>query len=341
MEKQVDANNKDFFYQNHFHDYDHIVSKLIIGTEKMEFFPLVSVIMPVYNHPEYFKKSLQSVINQKCDFNYEIIVVDNGHPDFQLRNQRVVEEFKCAKIRYYVNTDNLGGNGSCNRGVNLANGKYITFCHDDDIFFDNTLDKLINVLKKNNLSTEAIFGGYDVIDEHDCIIADCGKRESIILKKKYGYKITISDLLYENYTNGCGALYNKDAFIQMGGYNPDYVPCADYALNIKYVSLYGGIALVDKTFLYRVSSQSDSSKVYIQISDINRVIKYNILNSGYVNRFFPRFIINSNLKATTYSLHSKWASNHLSFTRYLPYRIINLMWMLVLQVSRFYRSFRR
>lgn len=341
MVKQVDANNKVFYYQNHYHDYDHIVSKLIIGTEKMDYSPLVSVIMPIYNHPDYFKKSLQSVINQKCDFDYEIIVLDNGHPDYQLRNQRVVEEYQCAKIRYYVNVENLGGNGSCNRGVSLAKGKYISFCHDDDIFFDDTLEKLICVLKEKDLSAEAILGGYDVIDEHDNIIPNCGKRDSFIFKKKYGYRVTIGDLLYENYTNGCGALYNKEAFIQIGGYSPDYVPCADYALNVKYVGLYGGIALIGKTFMYRVSNQSDSSKVYLQISNMNKKIKYNILKSGYVNKFFPKIMINSNINATTYSLYSRWADNQVSAIRYLPYRIINRIWMLVLQVLRFYRSFGR
>lgn len=43
-------------------------------------YPFISIIIPTYNHANFLKKSLKSVLNQKYH-NWEIIVIDNESTD--------------------------------------------------------------------------------------------------------------------------------------------------------------------------------------------------------------------------------------------------------------------
>lgn len=323
---------KGFEYKNHLSDIEHVVSRLVVGTDNAKEKPLVSVVMPVYNHPDFFRKSLQSVINQKCDFNYEVVIVDNCHPDFQHRNQQIVEELYCDKIRYYINEENIGGVGSENRGVQLAKGEYITYCHDDDMLTENALQILIDWSKKISNSHSAIFGNLITIDENDNTIRRYDEWSSFFLKRKKIYKVSMYDFLQKNYTNGCGSLYHRDEFLEIGGFNADYIPCPDYALNVKYTSLFGSYAIRDITLRYRVSQQSDSSSVYRLLVEGGKRIHDAIIKSGYVKKI-PQIFIKSNQMCRYYHLYSTWSKKPKGIS-FLCYRIINHFWLIMSNMSR-------
>lgn len=323
-----------FNYPNHFYDNDHVISKLVIGRDDVNKNPLVSVVMPVYNHPDFFRKSLLSVINQKCDFEFEIIVVDNGHPEFQLNNQIVVEQLYCDKIRYYVNEQNLGGVGNENRGVKLAKGKYITFCHDDDMLYEDTLSTLINYSRLVNDKKKAIFGRFVSIDENDNVTTTFSEWDSVFLKKKKGYNVRMCDFLVQNYTNGCGSLYLRSCYIEIGGFCVDYIPIPDYALNAYYTSMYGAFAIGDKTLKYRVSSQSDTSMVYKKIIEKNRKLRRIILDNYKKPWFLPNYFVNLNLKMGEMNLYSKWDENKPPILKLYFYKIINRLFIYLIYINR-------
>ncbi len=323
-----------FEYKNHLADIEHVASRLVIGTEDSKEKPLVSVIMPVYNHPDYFRKSLLSVLNQKCDFDYEIVIVDNRHPDFQKRNQQIVEELYCEKIRYYVNEENIGGVGNENRGILKARGIYITLCHDDDMLTENALQILIDYNRKLNSPDSAIWGNLCVIDDNDAPLKRYDEWETFFLRHKNYYRVTLYDFLEKNYTNGCGSLYKRDKLIEIGGFNSDYIPCPDYALNVKYTSLYGSYAIKDITLRYRSSAQSDSSSAYKYISGAIKKIQNNIIEGGFISRLFPRLFLKSNLVCNEYHLYAKWSEKPQGLSFYF-HRLNNRLLMLALQISRF------
>lgn len=317
---------KQFEYINHLDDIANVQSVLVIGKEDAVQDPLVSVIMPVYNHPDFFKKSLLSVVNQKCDFNYEIVIVDNKHPELQPLNQKIIEEVNCDKVRYYINSENIGGVGSENRGVQLAKGKYITYCHDDDMLTEKALQVLIDWAKQLNNDTCAIFGNITTIDENDNPIPRYDEWMSFFLSKKKYYPVSMYDFLQKNYTNGCGSLYNRESLLEMGGFNSDYIPCPDYALNVKYTSIYGAYAIREITLNYRVSQQSDSSTAYKYQIDAGKKIQDSLLKSGYINSLFPNLLIKSNQACRYYHLYSQWAERPSDMSFYF-YRIINRCWL--------------
>lgn len=327
---------KEFEYKNHLHEIEHVGSRLVLGDEKRLLSPLVTVIMPIYNHPVFFRKSLNAVLNQKCDFEYEVIIVDNGHPDFQKKNQEVVEELMTPFTWYYVNSENVGGCNNQNMGIKLARGKYLTFCHDDDMLTENALQILIDYNRKLNSPDSAIWGNLCVIDDNDAPLKRYDEWETFFLRHKNYYRVTLYDFLEKNYTNGCGSLYKRDKLIEIGGFNSDYIPCPDYALNVKYTSLYGSYAIKDITLRYRSSAQSDSSSAYKYISGAIKKIQNNIIEGGFISRLFPRLFLKSNLVCNEYHLYAKWSEKPQGLSFYF-HRLNNRLWMLALQISRFVR----
>lgn len=108
--------------------------------------PLVSVITPTYNRPEYLKQALTSAVNQTYR-NIEIIVSDNCSPQDP---QAIVESFNDPRIRYYRNSSNLGMLVNTIQTFKYARGKYVASLLDDDMWEPDYLAKLVPLLEENS-----------------------------------------------------------------------------------------------------------------------------------------------------------------------------------------------
>lgn len=89
-------------------------------------FPLISVIIPVYNRETYLQKCLD-VISSQTYKNLEIIVVNDGSTD---NSMRIAKQYKTVKI--IEHNSNRGQSAARNTGITNATGKYIHFMDDDD-----------------------------------------------------------------------------------------------------------------------------------------------------------------------------------------------------------------
>lgn len=101
--------------------------------------PLVSVIIPTYNRPVQLKETIESVLSQTYK-NLEIIVVNDAGQDVS----DLLSSFKDRRISYFVHDENKGLAGARNTGLENAGGDYIAFLDDDDIFYQNHIETLIN-----------------------------------------------------------------------------------------------------------------------------------------------------------------------------------------------------
>ena len=88
------------------------------GESTIEVSPLVSVIIPTYNRPDFVGKAIQSVLNQMFQ-DFEILVVDDGT---KVRAKKVVEAFKDPRIRYIIHETNKGCAAAKNTGAQHARG---------------------------------------------------------------------------------------------------------------------------------------------------------------------------------------------------------------------------
>ena len=90
---------------------------------------MISVIVPVYNVQDYLPRCLESICSQTYG-NLEIILIDDGSTD---DSPRICREFaeRDPRIRY-IRTENSGVSAARNRGIGLAQGRWIGFLDSDD-----------------------------------------------------------------------------------------------------------------------------------------------------------------------------------------------------------------
>src|SRR5262245_7912600 len=122
--------------------------------------PLVSVVIPTFNRPNYLKLALSSAVEQTYR-NLEIIVHDNGS---DADPSTIIEEFKDARIVLYRNPINMGQSYNIIEGCLKANGKYIAILGDDDLWYPDFLSTLTAPLELNP-DTILAFCDHEVIDE--------------------------------------------------------------------------------------------------------------------------------------------------------------------------------
>lgn len=110
---------------------------------------MISVIIPVYNVENYLHVCLNSVLRQTYE-NFEIICIDDASTDSSLE---ILEYFtqKDSRIKILKNEVNRGPGFSRNRGLEVAQGKYISFLDGDDWLSPNAFEILINKAEEDDL----------------------------------------------------------------------------------------------------------------------------------------------------------------------------------------------
>ncbi|MEH2184358.1 glycosyltransferase family 2 protein [Nostoc sp.] len=134
--------------------------------------PLVSVVIPTYNRPEYLKQAIASAIKQTYQ-NIEIIISDNCSSE---NPQAVVASFGDSRIKFWQHQQNVGMLANQQYGFKMAQGKYVASLHDDDIWHEDFLAKLVPPLEANSDLILAFCDQY-IIDANS-IINHAGTEEN-------------------------------------------------------------------------------------------------------------------------------------------------------------------
>ena len=106
---------------------------------------LVSVIIP-YFKKKFIDYSIKSVLNQTYS-NFEIIIIYDDEDKSDLKN--LIDNYNFnKKIKFIINERNIGAGLSRNKGLKVAEGKYIGFIDADDLWEVDKLETQINFMKK-------------------------------------------------------------------------------------------------------------------------------------------------------------------------------------------------
>ena len=118
-------------------------------------FPLISLIIPIYNVEKYLKECLLSLQNQTYK-NIEVIMVNDGSPD---NSVIIAEDFKNTDSRFKLHTqENAGLSAARNTGIGLASGQYIWFIDSDDIISEKAVEIMVSNLQ--NTGSDFAVGCY-------------------------------------------------------------------------------------------------------------------------------------------------------------------------------------
>ena len=126
--------------------------------------PLVSVLIPAYNHEKYVQEAIQSVIDQTYQ-NIELIIVDDGSKDStwkKIQEMKSVCEKRFSRILFETKK-NEGTCATLNKLLTLANGEYISILASDDKFKPQLIEKTYEYLSHNSDYVLCV-GNNEIID---------------------------------------------------------------------------------------------------------------------------------------------------------------------------------
>jgi glycosyltransferase involved in cell wall biosynthesis len=201
--------------------------------------PLVSVLMPAYNHAPYVRAAVESVLGQTYD-NLELIAIDDASSD---ATWEVLQSFTDARVHLYRHDANQGAHATLNEALALAKGEIIAILNSDDVYYPERLQTAVSCLAGNR-SLGACFSRYDFIDETGSVVRDSDSlaREfpdaardlGPAAKALDGHELQVLSLLARNYVHTTSNLVcRREVFEHVGqfrGYR--YVHDHDFFLRL-------------------------------------------------------------------------------------------------------------
>lgn len=101
----------------------------------------LTIIIPVYNVEKYLGKCLESVLHQKTNYSYDVIIVNDGSSD---NSGRIIDNYTNHSLVKVINqTSNQGVSAARNKALQDARGKYVMFVDSDDFLAENAVDALM------------------------------------------------------------------------------------------------------------------------------------------------------------------------------------------------------
>ncbi len=108
---------------------------------------MVDIIVPCYNVEKTVKKCVESILNQKTDYKFRTIIVDDGSKD---KTGEIVDMYNNYADVMVIHQENKGHSGARNTGLDILNSKYVMFVDSDDFIPEGTLDEMISKAEGNN-----------------------------------------------------------------------------------------------------------------------------------------------------------------------------------------------
>ncbi|MGG3799025.1 glycosyltransferase [Metabacillus fastidiosus] len=150
-----------------------IIFRENFNSSKLTNKPLVSVIVPAYNHEKYVQNTLDSIINQTYS-NIELIILNDGSSD---NTHKIItayaEKLKNRFTNYvYINKENEGVCKTLNKGLEISQGKYIIPFASDDYMFPERIEEQVHFLEENKEYGMVYTNGFDY-NSHDLLGPHC------------------------------------------------------------------------------------------------------------------------------------------------------------------------
>jgi alpha-1,3-rhamnosyltransferase len=208
--------------------------------------PLISVIIPSYNHAKYVADTVRSVCHQERDgFDIEVIVLDDGSTDNSVEVLKLLKESGECDFKLVIKS-NEGLCRTLNRGiVEHATGQYITLIASDDMWVRDKLLVQFRLLQQNP-NCRLCFSNS----------ATLGARESARGRAPFlagGW--VKSKLTLINFIPGGTVMYERPLFDEIGGYDTTGLKLEDWDFLLRASNVTPFCYSPRKLLLYRVHDE--------------------------------------------------------------------------------------
>lgn len=127
--------------------------------------PKVSVCVVTYNHEKYIKECLESIVTQKCDFDFEVIVGEDCSTD---NTRAIVQEYADKYpniVKPLFHEKNVGATQNFIQVNKKARGTYIAHMDGDDFWYDGKLSYQVSIMEKDSDIVQC-WHCTDIVDEN-------------------------------------------------------------------------------------------------------------------------------------------------------------------------------
>lgn len=235
---------------------------------------MVSVCVITYGHEKYIAQTIEGILMQEVDFDFELIISNDCSPD---QTDEVVKSYlkdhpKSNKVKYFSHKKNMGAYQNFVFSLENSNGKYIALCEGDDYWTDPLkLQKQVDFLESNP-DFSICFTDYAVLSENTKGLTYPN------LSKKFSVKdsFTKKEIILNNFIPTLTVMFRKEIKV-LNYLNEKFFP-SDWFLHILN-SNYGKIKFLNiESAVYRIhdggvcSSASPllNNKKYLKSIDLFR-----------------------------------------------------------------------
>ena len=236
--------------------------------------PLVTVMIPCYNHEKYIKESIQSVIDQTYS-RLELIVIDDGSKDNSIQ---IIEEMRLAcEQRFehfqFIFRENRGLSRTLNQGLSLARGEYFSIVASDDIMLPEKTAIQVDVFKKDSLIT-AVFGAHQYIDDESHVVS---------VKKAVYREFNFQEIFYHQHDIPASSQMIKLNHLRdIGGYNEN-TKVEDWDLWLRLTGAGAKLVYIPDVIVgYRMHDSNLSKNKSLMFDEV-----FNIVQSYKDRKGFP------------------------------------------------------
>ncbi|MGB4924565.1 MAG: glycosyltransferase, partial [Candidatus Nitrotoga sp.] len=238
--------------------YDHW---LATRPNKPGYQPLVSIVIPSYNHAEYIEHSLESVYAQTYR-NIELIIIDDASNDGS--SDIIREKLRDCHLphRFIARTTNLGAHATLNEAIALAQGEFINPLNSDDLFEPGRIAEMVEKVARNEFEFEWGFSKCVCIDSNNQVITPQKNNRADIISRadeSFSSSDTIGSALLGalNPTISTGNLFfSKSLYKKLGGFR-DYQSNHDWDFCLR--ALWYAEPRLVSTDLYRYRLHDSNS----------------------------------------------------------------------------------
>lgn len=239
--------------------------------------PLVSIIIPTHRRWDFLLEAVKSVFNQTYK-NWEIIIVnDGGCPP----EGGIIDCLNDPRIHYIEHPNNMGIASARNTGIANSSGAFIAYLDDDDLFYPNHLEVLMNEMIKNN---------WDIAytDAHKGNYVGSGKNYKLIKKEvQYRHDFDRGKLWKANFIPTLCICHRHDCLSRTGNFDPSLNVLEDWNMWLKMSIHYMFHHIPQITAEYRVrtdqtnTTQKTDDEIW---KDSTLKIYHNFLNDPHVTQ---------------------------------------------------------
>lgn len=232
----------------------------------------ISCVITLYNRQEFINDAIECVLNQSLK-PHEIIIVDNSSKKIN------IEERYLDKIKIFKIVPDAGIAQALNFGVSVAEGNYVSFLEDDDIWPENYLE---NIYSKNYLKYNYIVTPIKKLK--DGLISDYKNPKN---------RINLNNFLISNPgVNISNLSVKKNSFFEVSGFDTDLITSVDKSLIIKFILRnFSNNVCEDVSVIKRFHENNYTWKPKIFLRNIRKFyFKYNHLMSFKIKlKFFKKY----------------------------------------------------